>query len=69
MEELKVPVTGGWRLAIGSGPRILAECTGRNIVEIAQAIDTSLFRKLVRTLKNALRHGLQQPDSGPHRTD
>jgi hypothetical protein len=52
MEELKVPVTGGWRLAVGSGPRTLAESTGRNIVEIAQAIDTSLFRKLVRTLKN-----------------
>jgi hypothetical protein len=52
MEELKVPVTGGWRLVIGSGPRILAECTGRNIVDIAQAIDTPLFRKLVRTLKN-----------------
>jgi hypothetical protein len=52
MEELKVPVTGGWRLIIGSGPRILAECTGRNIIDIAQAIDTSLFRKLVRTLKN-----------------
>jgi hypothetical protein len=53
MEELKVPITGGWRLVIGSGPRILAECTGRNIVDIAQAIDTSLFRKLVRTLKNS----------------
>jgi hypothetical protein len=52
MEELKVPITGGWRLVIGGGPRILAECTGRNIVDIAQAIDTSLFRKLVRTLKN-----------------
>jgi hypothetical protein len=52
MEELKIPITGGWRLVIGSGPRILAECTGRNIVDIAQAIDTSLFRKLVRTLKN-----------------
>jgi hypothetical protein len=52
MEELKVPLTGGWRLVIGSGPRILAEGTGRNIVDIAQAIDTSLFRKLVRTLKN-----------------
>jgi hypothetical protein len=52
MEELKVPITGGWRLVIGSGPRILAECTGRNIVDIARAIDSSLFRKLVRTLKN-----------------
>jgi hypothetical protein len=52
MEELKVPITGGWRMIIGSGPRILAECTGRNMVDIAQAIDSSLFRKLVRTLKN-----------------
>jgi hypothetical protein len=52
MEELKIPVTGGWRLVVGSGPRILAESTARNIVDIAQAIDTSLFRKLVRTLKN-----------------
>ena len=52
MEELKVPITGGWRMIIGSGPRILAELTGRNLVEISQAIDSSLFRKLVRTLKN-----------------
>ncbi|MFH0788288.1 MAG: hypothetical protein V2B13_11830 [Pseudomonadota bacterium] len=52
MEELKLPITGGWRLVVGTGPRILAEATGRNIVDIAQAIDTSLFRKLVRTLKN-----------------
>ncbi len=52
MEELKVPITGGWRLIVGNGPRILAESTGRSIVDIAKAIDTSLFRKLVRTLKN-----------------
>jgi len=52
MEELKVPITGGWRLIVGNGPRILAESTGRSIVDIATAIDTSLFRKLVRTLKN-----------------
>ena len=52
MEELKVPITGGWRLIVGTGPRILAECTGRSIVDIAKAIDTSLFRKLVRTLKS-----------------
>jgi hypothetical protein len=52
MEELKVPLTGGWRLIIGSGPRILAECTSKSIVAIAEAIDTALFRKLMRTLKN-----------------
>lgn len=52
METLKVPVTGGWRLVIGSGPRILAECTAKSIVAIAEAVDTSLYRKLLRTLKN-----------------
>ena len=51
MKSLGVPVTGGWRLAIGSGPRILAECTGRNIEKIAEAINTSEFRRLVRRLK------------------
>ncbi len=52
LEELKIPLTGGWRLVVGSGPRTLAECTGRSLVDIAKAIDTALFRKLVRTLKN-----------------
>jgi len=51
MKALKVPITAGWRLAIGSGPRMLAEATGRNIEQIAQAINTSEFRRLVRPLK------------------
>jgi hypothetical protein len=51
MRALGVPITGGWRLAIGSGPRILAETTGRSIENIAKAINTSEFRKMVRTLK------------------
>ncbi len=51
MKALGVPITGGWRLAIGSGPRILAESTGRNIEDIAKAINTSEFRRMVRTLK------------------
>jgi len=51
MKALGVPITAGWRLAIGSGPRMLAECTGRNIEQIAQAINTSEFRRLVRPLK------------------
>jgi hypothetical protein len=53
MKELKVPITGGWRLVVGDGPTILAECTGRNIVDIAKAIDTSEFRRLVRALKDS----------------
>jgi len=51
MAALDIPVTGGWRLAIGSGPRFMAECTGRDIEAIAGAINTSEFRRLVRTLK------------------
>ncbi|MBW1723391.1 MAG: hypothetical protein JRJ78_15210 [Deltaproteobacteria bacterium] len=51
MKELGVPITGGWRLIIGSGPRVLAEGTASNIVDIAKAIDTSEFRRLVRKLK------------------
>lgn len=51
MKELSVPVTGAWRMVIGDGPRILAECTGRTMVDIAGCIDSDLFRKLVRKLK------------------
>ena len=51
MKALNLPITGGWRLAIGSGPRTLAESTGRTMGKIAEALDTSEFRKLVRTLK------------------
>jgi hypothetical protein len=51
MKALGVPITGGWRMIIGSGPRILAEATGRNIENIAKAINTSEFRQMVRTLK------------------
>ena len=51
MKELGAPITGGWRLVIGSGPRMLAESTARNMVDIAKAIDSSEFRRLVRALK------------------
>ena len=51
MKALKLPITGGWRLVIGAGPRTLAESTGRTMEQIAAALDTSEFRKLVRTLK------------------
>ena len=51
MKELRVPIIAGWRLVIGDGPSILAECAARNMTDIANCIDTSLFRKLVRRLK------------------
>jgi hypothetical protein len=53
MKALNVPVTGAWRLVIGSGPTILAECAARNMVDIAKAVDTSEFRRLVRTMKKS----------------
>ena len=34
-----------------TSPRILGECSARSIVDIAKAIDTSEFRRLVRTMK------------------
>jgi hypothetical protein len=51
MQQLKVPITGAWRLVIGDGPVILAECTARTMTDIAACIDTSEFRRLVRTMK------------------
>ena len=53
MKSLKLPITGGWRLAIGSGPRTLAESTGRTMETIAAAINTPEFRQLVRKLKKS----------------
>lgn len=54
MQELGVPITGGWRLVVGTGAKILAECTARGIVEIAKAVDSSEFRRLVRKLKDEI---------------
>lgn len=51
MKEMGVPVTHGWRLSVGMGPRILAECTARSLADIAKAIDTAEYRKLSRTMK------------------
>jgi hypothetical protein len=54
MKELRVPITAGWRMVIGSGPQVLAECSARGVEEIAKAIDSAGFRRLVRTLKQTL---------------
>jgi phosphoenolpyruvate synthase/pyruvate phosphate dikinase len=51
MKQLGVPVTHGWRLSVGTGPRILAECTARSFADIASAVDSAEYRKLARTLK------------------
>lgn len=54
LKELGIPMTGGWRLVVGSGAKILAECTARGVVEIAEAVDSPKFRTLVRKLKNGI---------------
>ena len=51
MESLGVPITGGWRLLIGTGPRMLAEATASNVTAIAKALDSPEFIRLVKTLK------------------
>jgi hypothetical protein len=54
MKELGVPITAGWHLVVGTGPKILSESTARGIVDIAKAVDSAEFRVLVRKLKNEL---------------
>lgn len=51
MEKLGVPVVGGWRVVVGSGPYLISEASARGIVDIAKAIDTNEFRRVVRKLK------------------
>lgn len=52
MKELGIPITSGWRLVVGTGAKTLSESTARGMVEMAEAIDSSEFRLLVRKLKN-----------------
>lgn len=51
LNTLGVTVTGGWRVIVGSGPYIVAESSAPSIVDIAKAIDTDDFRRIVRKLK------------------
>lgn len=51
MEKLGVKVTAGWRVIVGSGPYIVSEGSAPGIVDIAKAIDTADFRRMVRKLK------------------
>lgn len=52
MDALKVPVTGGWRVIIGSGPYILSESSAKNIVDIAKAVEAPDYRVLLKKLKS-----------------
>ena len=52
LEELQIPLTGGYRMILGEGPRIMAECTARNIPAVAEALENSVYKKLMKTLKN-----------------
>ena len=46
MKQLGVPVTHSWSLSVGTGLRILAECTARTFGDIAKAVDSGESRKL-----------------------
>jgi hypothetical protein len=54
MKKLGVPITAGWHLVVGTGPKILSEATARGIVDIAKAVDSPEFRALARKLKDEL---------------
>lgn len=51
MESLGLKVAAAWRVVVGSGPSIVSESSALNLVDIAKAIDTAEFRRLVRKLK------------------
>lgn len=51
LEKLGLSVTAGWRVVVGSGPYILAECSATNLVDIARAIDSDEFRRVMLKLK------------------
>ncbi|MCX7177334.1 MAG: hypothetical protein NTX56_00740, partial [Proteobacteria bacterium] len=51
LEKVGLVVAAGWRVVVGSGPYILAESSAANIVDIARAIDSDEFRRVVRKLK------------------
>jgi len=51
MAKAGLPVTAGWRVIVGSGPYVVAESSAPTIVDIARAIDTDDFRRVVRKLK------------------
>jgi hypothetical protein len=51
MAELGVTVVAGWRVIVGSGPYIVSESSAPGIVDIARAIDTDDYRRVVRKLK------------------
>lgn len=52
MDKLKAPVTGGWRVVVGSGPYIVSESSARNIVDIAKAVEAQEYRAALKTLKS-----------------
>ena len=52
VEKLGLTVTAGWRVVVGSGPYILGECSAVGLVDIARAIDTDEFRRVMLKLKS-----------------
>ncbi len=51
MEKLGITMTGGWKVLVGAGPRIIAEGSAPTLVDIAKAIDTDEYRRITRKLK------------------
>lgn len=52
MQKIGLEVTAGWRVVIGSGPYILAECSAPSLIDIARAIDSDEFRRVTHKLRS-----------------
>jgi hypothetical protein len=53
MRQLGLPVEASWRVVVGSGPYIVSDCSAGSIVDIAKAIDTDAFRRVMFKLRDS----------------
>lgn len=52
LERTGLDHTAGWRVVVGSGPQILAECSAPGLVDIARALDSDEFRRVTHRLRS-----------------
>ena len=50
MEKLGFKMLGGWQVAVGPGPSIVAEGTTKNVTEIARALESPEFGRITKIL-------------------
>lgn len=50
MERVGLTVSGGWRVVVGPGPYIVAECSSARLDDITRAIEHDEFRQVTNRL-------------------